>query len=253
MVKLYTWPEDLTKLSNDKAGEKPFSDPLINRAGIISVFRNMNPNFEMLFTADTYDAACDIRETIWAWKGTAPPRMHFDVLKVPHHGASTTAKVGFYTNVTADVYLISARQGHLNHPALSCLEAIAKGSPNTVGSTVRPRPLFFSDEEAEKDLTVDPGPPVVTEKSNVGRLLRGPYAPNLVATAAKPVIRNYRCYRLRLAPPPPRPPAPPSRRGLTAGRILFGADANGDLVVQFTVALSDTDADLTRDWVEMKP
>jgi hypothetical protein len=151
---------------------------------------------------------------------------------VPHHASNVTASVGFYQKVQALVYLISARQTFAGSPSLSVLEAIAKGSPSDPAAM--PRLLFFSNPTSLNQVnSVD---------SNVKQLLNGKYKPN--TTGPGPIL-NYRCYRLR------KNATDTDAERRSAGRILFGGDVNGNLVVQFTVAPNDNVTPDTNDWVLM--
>ena len=68
-----------------------------NRSSIVTMFerhdvyttttsppKTVDASFSMLFTGDAFDKACDIRDTLLAWKSDIfnPPTMQVDVLKV---------------------------------------------------------------------------------------------------------------------------------------------------------------------------
>ncbi len=54
-----------------------------------------------------------------------PPSVHFDLLKMPHHGSDRNVSVGFFRRVTANHYLISADGNHEN-PDVPTLEMLAE-------------------------------------------------------------------------------------------------------------------------------
>lgn len=54
-----------------------------------------------------------------------PPSVHFDLLKMPHHGSDRNVSLGFLRRVTADHYLCSADGNHGN-PDVPTLEMLAE-------------------------------------------------------------------------------------------------------------------------------
>ncbi|KAF3309341.1 hypothetical protein TWF173_011187 [Orbilia oligospora] len=61
----------------------------------------------------------------WLWRQNRLQATRVGVLKVPHHGSSTTTGATFYRMVTASVYLISAGTKH-GHPRAETIETILK-------------------------------------------------------------------------------------------------------------------------------
>ncbi|MCJ1316415.1 hypothetical protein MMC15_001736 [Xylographa vitiligo] len=192
------------------------------------------PVFRMLFTGDAYDRQCNIQNTVQGFLETKIVTQ-VGVLKIPHHGSARTTEAGFYSAIRAQVYLVAAQQSKHGSPSLAMLQAIAKSLRQPPASFVvgtRPYLLFFSDPASYDDID--------GLRSNVYRLLKGAYKPNMNPTTGK-TIYNYRCFRLRKSFSP----------NAVAGRILFGGDTNDELTVQFTVTNNDLDTDMTKDWVEM--
>ena len=60
----------------------------------------------------------------WLWQSSNLKGIKVGVLKVPHHGSSTTTGALFYRLVTASVYLISASATKHGHPRLETLATI---------------------------------------------------------------------------------------------------------------------------------
>ncbi|HEX2180282.1 MAG TPA: hypothetical protein VHL54_12335 [Actinomycetota bacterium] len=80
-------------------------------------------------------------------------RVHFDVLKLPHHGSIRNVEADFFERVTADHYVVSADGRHGN-PEVKTLQLIsdARGSDDfTIHLTNRESRLvkFFKDEKAK--------------------------------------------------------------------------------------------------------
>jgi hypothetical protein len=63
-----------------------------------------------------------------------PPSVHFDLLKLPHHGSDRNVSTGFFRRVTADRYLCSADGNHHNPdvPTLRMLAEARGSAPYTL-------------------------------------------------------------------------------------------------------------------------
>ena len=96
----------------------------INRSSIVTVFRRVDLNFNMLFTGDAHDRDSDIRSRISQYLGQ---EIRIDVLKIPHHGSNVTTDTGFYHDVRASVYLVCASPSMHGNPRFSTLRAIIEG------------------------------------------------------------------------------------------------------------------------------
>ncbi len=78
-----------------------------------------------------------------------PPSVHFDLLKMPHHGSNHNVSVGFFRRVTADHYIISADGNHDN-PDVPTLEMLAEArgdAPYTIHLT------FTEDRHLDPDVS----------------------------------------------------------------------------------------------------
>lgn len=60
----------------------------------------------------------------WLWQHSGLNGIRVGVLKVPHHGSSTTTNALFYRLVSASVYLISGSNSRFGHPRAETLAAI---------------------------------------------------------------------------------------------------------------------------------
>jgi hypothetical protein len=138
-------------------------------------------DFNMLFTGDAFEAGLD-ETTItkdrkfdlssvhttrsvsdfslhvsdgnilsWLWKQNLLESFRIDVLKVPHHGSSTTTSPSFYRFVSASVYLISASATLHNHPRAETLQAILATIIREDGHAKAPKEYYRdSDTTAER-------------------------------------------------------------------------------------------------------
>jgi len=79
------------------------------------VFRLVYKNFTMLFTGDIQEEA----EVALAGK-----HINSVVLKVPHHGSSTSSSKGFIEEVSPKISLISVGQNTYGHPSYEAMENI---------------------------------------------------------------------------------------------------------------------------------
>ncbi|RPB07359.1 hypothetical protein P167DRAFT_540170 [Morchella conica CCBAS932] len=211
---------------------------LHNMASIVTLFRRWAdtatatakiptapPVLSMLFTGDAHDRECQVRDTVANFAGPVPPRF-VNVLKIPHHGSLCSTSVEFYNRITADVYLVCAKQNNNGLPSLRILEAIVSGT--TVQGGGRHASIFFSNPDSLWNITSaqhkEPMP------SNLNTLLSGNKKPGTpVGQAGK---YDYTCYILKH----------PTGQGVlwtkdtksgnkNAGIILLGLDTAGKVVV----------------------
>jgi beta-lactamase superfamily II metal-dependent hydrolase len=77
----------------------------------------------MLLTGDA--RGDDILAALKEAKLLKAGRLHVDLLKLPHHGSDRNVEIGFFEDITADHYVISA-DGRFDNPDVETLDMIAK-------------------------------------------------------------------------------------------------------------------------------
>ena len=84
----------------------------------------------------------------WMYRNDNLLSKRVDVLKIPHHGSSTTTNALFYRLVTASIYLISASSNKHRHPRPETMETIIGAILYEDGAARAPKEFKSQDSQA---------------------------------------------------------------------------------------------------------
>lgn len=87
----------------------------------------------------------------WLWRQNYFTSYRVDVLKVPHHGSSTTTSASFYQFVSASIYLISCSASLHRHPRPETIQAILATILREDGPVTKNEPKNFRSKSNNND------------------------------------------------------------------------------------------------------
>ena len=107
----------------DLAAAKKLDESVFNLASIVAIAEVGTKSILL-----TGDARGDMIMNWLEKTGHTDGRAHFDILKIPHHGSDRNVTVEFFSNVTANHYMVSANGKHGN-PEPEMFEMLFEARP----------------------------------------------------------------------------------------------------------------------------